>query len=381
MSKKDYYDILGVTKKSTPEEIKKAYRSLAMKYHPDRNQGDKAAEGKFKEASEAYQVLSDPKKKSSYDQFGHSAFEGVGGGGPGGFDFGGFESGAFSDIFDDFFGDFMGSGRGGKGSKKSRSNRGSDLKINLEITLEEAYLGKKQTINLSSNEKCEKCSGGGAEPGSKPKKCSTCDGHGKVRMQQGFFTLQQTCPDCGGDGEMLSNPCKNCKGSGAVKTKKNLSIQIPKGVDDGTQMRLSGKGDAGYRGGSNGDLYVFISVEKHKIFKRSEENLYYKLPISMTDAALGAEIDVPTIDGGKSKVKIPGGTQSGKQFRLKGKGMPIIRSDDYGDLYLETNVIIPESLSKEQKDLLEKFKSLEDLDSNSEVKSFINKAKRFWSGN
>jgi molecular chaperone DnaJ len=326
--------------------------------------------------------LSDPKKKSSYDQFGHSAFESGGGsGGPGGFDFGGFESGAFSDIFDDFFGDFMGSGRGGRGSKKSRSNRGSDLKINLEITLEEAFLGKKQTINLSSNEKCEKCSGSGAESGSKPKKCSTCDGYGKVRTQQGFFTLQQTCPDCGGDGEMLSNPCKDCKGSGASKTKKNLSIQIPKGVDDGTQIRLSGKGDAGYRGGSNGDLYVFITVEKHKIFQRSEENLYYKLPISMTDAALGAEINVPTIDGGKSKVKIPPGTQSGKQFRLKGKGMPIIRSDDYGDLYLETNVIIPESLSKEQKDLLEKFKSLEDLDNNSEIKNFINKAKKFWSGN
>jgi len=381
MSKKDYYDILGVTKKATPEEIKKAYRSLAMKYHPDRNQGDKTAEGKFKEASQAYQVLSDPKKKSSYDQFGHSAFEGGGAGGPGGFDFGGFESGAFSDIFDDFFGDFMGSGRGGRGSKKSRSNRGSDLKINLEITLEEAFLGKKQTINLSSNEKCEKCSGSGAEPGSKPKKCSTCDGHGKVRTQQGFFTLQQTCPDCGGEGEMLSNPCKDCKGSGATKTKKNLSIQIPKGVDDGTQIRLSGKGDAGYRGGSNGDLYVFITVEKHKIFQRSEENLYYKLPISMIDAALGTEIEVPTVDGGKSKVKIPAGTQSGKQFRLKGKGMPVIRGEHYGDLYLETNVIIPESLSKEQKDLLEKFKSLEDLDSNSEIKSFLNKAKKFWSGN
>jgi molecular chaperone DnaJ len=377
MSKKDYYDILGVTKKATPEEIKKAYRSLAMKYHPDRNQGDKTAEGKFKEASEAYQVLSDPKKKSSYDQFGHSAFEG-GAGGAGGFDFGGFESGGFSDIFDDFFGDFMGSGRSGKGSKKSRSNRGSDLKINLEITLEEAYLGKKQIINLSSNEKCEKCSGSGAEPGSKPKKCSTCGGHGKVRTQQGFFTLQQTCPDCEGDGEMLSNPCKDCKGSGSTKTKKNLSIQIPQGVDDGTQIRLSGKGDAGYRGGSNGDLYVFITVEKHKIFQRSEENLYYKLPISMIDAALGTEIEVPTIDGGKSKVKIPAGTQSGKQFRLKGKGMPILRENNFGDLYLEVNVIIPESLSKEQRVLLEKLKTLEDQDNNSEIKNFINKAKKFW---
>ena len=378
MSKKDYYDILGVTKNSSPDEIKKAYRKLAMKYHPDRNQGDKTAEAKFKEASEAYQVLSDPKKKSSYDQFGHSAFEGGQGGTAGGFDFGGFESGAFSDIFDDFFGDFVGSGRGRGGSKKSRSNRGSDLKINLEISLEEAYLGKKQTINLSSNEKCEKCSGSGAEPGSKPKTCSTCDGHGKVRTRQGFFTLQQTCPDCGGEGEMLSNPCKDCKGSGATKTKKNISIQIPKGVDDGTQIRLSGKGDAGYRGGSPGDLYVLIAVEKHKIFQRSEENLYYKLPISMTDASLGAEIEVPTIDGGKSKVKIPAGTQSGKQFRLKEKGMPVLREDSYGDLYLETNVIIPESISSEQRELLEKFKSLENSNENSEIKNFIKKAKNFW---
>jgi len=377
MSKKDYYDILGVTKKASPEEIKKAYRSLAMKYHPDRNQGDKTAEAKFKEASEAYQVLSDSKKKSSYDQFGHSAFEG-GAGGSGGFDFGGFESGAFSDIFDDFFGDFMGSGRGGRGSKKSRSNRGSDLKINLEITLEEAYLGKKQTINLSSNEKCEKCSGSGAEHGSKPKKCSTCNGHGKVRTQQGFFTLQQTCPDCGGDGEMLSNPCKDCKGSGIIKTKKNLSIQIPKGVDDGTQIRLSGKGDAGYRGGADGDLYVIITVQKHKIFQRSEENLFYKLPISMTDAALGTEIEVPTIDGGKAKVKVPEGTQNGKQLRLKEKGMPNLRSDNIGDLYLEINVIVPENLSKDQKKLLEEFKRIENSNNTSEIKNFFNKAKKFW---
>jgi molecular chaperone DnaJ len=272
----------------------------------------------------------------------------------------------------------MGSGRGGNRSKKPRSNRGSDLKINLEITLEEAYLGKKQTINLSSNEKCEKCSGDGAEPGSKPKKCSTCNGYGKVRTQQGFFTLQQTCPDCEGEGEVLSNPCKDCKGSGATKTKKNLSIQIPKGVDDGSQMRLSGKGDAGYRGGSNGDLYVLINVQKHKIFQRSEENLYYKLPISMIDAALGAEIEVPTIDGGKSKVKIPEGTQSGKQFRLKGKGMPLLRENNFGDLYLEIVVIIPESLSEEQKNLLEKFKRLENSNNTSEIKNFFNKAKKFW---
>jgi molecular chaperone DnaJ len=248
----------------------------------------------------------------------------------------------------------------------------------LEITLEEAYIGKKQTINLSSNEKCDKCSGSGAEPGSKPKICSTCNGHGKVRTQQGFFTLQQTCPECGGEGEMLSNPCKDCRGSGATKTKKNLSIQIPKGVDDGTQIRLSGKGDAGYKGGSNGDLYVSITVQKHPIFQRSEENLYFKLPISMIDATLGIEIEVPTIDGGKSKIKIPSGTQSGKQFRLKGKGMPILRNNQYGDLYLETNVIIPESISKDQKKLLEQFKSLDDQNNSSEIKNFFNKAKKFW---
>jgi molecular chaperone DnaJ len=376
MSKKDYYDILGVTKKSTPEEVKKAYRSLAMKYHPDRNQGDKTAEGKFKEASEAYQVLSDPMKKSSYDQVGHSSFEG-GAGGSGGFDFGGFESGAFSDIFDDFFGDFMGSARGGN-SKKARSNRGSDLKINLEITLEEAYLGKKQSINLSSNEKCEKCSGDGAEPGSKPKKCSTCNGYGKVRTQQGFFTLQQTCPDCRGDGEMLSNPCKDCRGSGSTKAKKNVSIEIPKGVDDNTQIRISGKGDAGYRGGTAGDLYVFIKVQKHSIFERSSENLYFKLPISMIDATLGIETEIPTINGGKSKFKIPSGSQPGRQFRLKGKGMPFLRKNTYGDLYVEINIIIPENLTKQQREILNQYKLTEEHNNNSEIKNFIEKTKRFW---
>jgi len=373
MSKKDYYDTLGVTKNSGPDEIKKAYRNLAMKYHPDRNQGDKKAETKFKEASEAYQVLSDPKKKSQYDQFGHSAFDQSQGGG---FDFGGFDSGAFSDIFDDFFGDFMGSSRGR--SKKSRSNRGSDLKINLDITLEEAYFGKKQTINLSTSEKCNKCNGSGAESGSKPVNCSSCGGYGTVRARQGFFSIQQTCPDCGGEGKVISNPCRDCKGSGVVKNKKSLTIQIPKGIEDGTQMRLSGKGEAGYRGGSNGDLYVFISVLKHKIFQRSEDNLYFKFPMSMVDAALGTEVEVPTIDGGKSIVKIPEGTQSGRQFRLKGKGMPVLKTSNFGDLYIEMEVLIPENLNKEQIQLLEKFRSIQNNNENSEIKNFFNKAKKFW---
>ena len=272
MSKADYYETLGVNRSASKDEIKSAYRKLAMKYHPDRNPGDKAAETKFKDATEAYQILSDPNKKSSYDQFGHSAFENMGGGQGGFSDFGGFDSGSFSDIFDDFFGDFMGSGRGrGGGRRKSRGRRGSDLKINLEVSLEEAYQGKKTTFNINSAEKCGTCSGSGAKPGSNPKTCGTCGGDGRVRSQQGFFTVQQTCPDCRGEGEVVGSPCKDCSGFGTQKKKKTLSIQIPKGVDDGTRIRLSGKGEAGSKGGADGDLYVYIQVRKHELFEREEE--------------------------------------------------------------------------------------------------------------
>ena len=378
MAKKDYYEVLGVIKSASSEEIKKAYRKLALKHHPDRNKGDKAAETKFKEASEAYHVLSDKERRTNYDQFGHAAFEGAGGrGGFSNFDFSNAFSDIFgSDIFDDFFEGFGGSR--GRRQRRSSDYRGADLRYNLSISLEEAYNGKKQEVNFSSSEKCGRCNGYGAEPGSKPISCSACGGQGQVRSSQGFFTIQQTCPECNGSGEQISSPCKDCKGMCKKQTRKKISTNIPKGVDDGTRIRLSGKGEAGIKGGGNGDLYIFVSVESHNIFKRSEENLFFEFPVSLADAALGTTIEVPTIDGGKAKVKIPAGTQNGKQFRLRDKGMPIMRNKDYGDLYIRTITEVPISLTKEQKNLLEQFKKLEDSKTNPGIKNFFEKAKRFW---
>jgi len=378
MAKKDYYEVLGVIKSASAEEIKKAYRKLALKYHPDRNKGDKGAEAKFKEASEAYHVLSDKERRTNYDQFGHAAFEGAGGrGGFSNFDFSNAFSDIFgSDIFDDFFEGFGGSGRRRQG--RSSDFRGTDLRYDLPISLEEAFSGKKQEINFSSSETCKRCNGSCAEPGARPVSCSMCRGQGRVRSNQGFFTVQQTCPECGGAGEQISDPCKECRGMGKKQAKKKISTSIPKGVDDGTRIRLSGKGEAGIKGGGNGDLYIFVSVKPHNIFKRSEENLFYEFPISLADAALGTSVEVPTIDGGKAKVKIPAGTQNGKQFRLKGKGMPIIRSRDYGDLYIRILTEVPVSLTKEQRNLIEKFKELEDSKSNPSIKNFFEKARRFW---
>ena len=378
MSKKDYYEVLGVIKSASPEEIKKAYRKLALKYHPDKNKGDKTAENKFKEASEAYHVLSDKERRSNYDQFGHAAFEGSGGrGGFSNFDFTNAFSDIFgSDIFEDFF-DGFGSTRG-RGRRRSSNFRGADLRYDLSISLEDAYNGKKQEINFSSNDKCGTCDGSGAQPGSKPVSCSACGGHGQVRSSQGFFTIQQTCPECAGSGEQISSPCKDCRGMGKKQSRKKIFASIPKGVDDGTRIRLSGKGEAGIKGGGNGDLYIFVSIKNHNIFKRSDENLFFEFPISLADSALGTTIEVPTIDGGKAKVKIPPGTQNGKQFRLRGKGMPIIRNKEYGDLYIQATTEVPVSLTKEQKNLLEQFKKLEDSKTNPIIKDFFEKAKKFW---
>jgi len=376
MAKKDYYEVLGINKSTSPEEIKKAYRKSAIKYHPDKNKGDKAAEAKFKEASEAYHILSDTEKRKNYDQFGHAAFEGSGGrSGFSNFDFTSSFSDVFgSDIFDDIFEGFGGS----RGRRRSSDLRGADLRYDLSISLEDAFNGKKQEINFSSSDKCERCQGYGAEPGSKPVSCSTCGGQGQVRSSQGFFTIQQTCPQCSGSGQQISSPCKGCRGMGKKQTKKKISTTIPKGVDDGTRIRLSGKGEAGSKGGANGDLYIFVSLKSHSIFKRSDENIFYEFPISLADAALGVTVEVPTIDGGKAKVKIPPGTQNGKQFRLKDKGMPIMRSKNYGDLYIQAITEVPVSLTKEQKNLLEQFKNLEDAKTNPIMKDFFDKAKKFW---
>ena len=373
MSKRDYYEVLGLSKGASADEIKKGYRSKAKELHPDRNTSDPSAESKFKEANEAYDVLKDPERKAAYDRFGHAAFEGGMGGG-GGQRQGDFSS-AFSDVFDDLFGDFMGGGQRGGG--RSRASRGSDLRYNLEISLEDAYSGLQKSINVPTSVQCSPCNGSGAAGGSEPSTCPTCSGMGKVRASQGFFTVERTCPSCSGMGQVISNPCSSCRGQGRSNKDRSLSVNVPAGVETGTRIRLSNEGEAGLRGGPAGDLYIFIEVREHKIFQRDGNSLFCRIPVSMSGAALGGDIEVPTMDGGRSRVKIPAGSQSGRQMRLRGKGMPAIKSAQKGDMFIEIAVETPVNLTSKQRELLREFEALSE-DNNPESKSFFSSVKSFW---
>jgi molecular chaperone DnaJ len=352
MSKQDYYELLGVDKNVDEGTLKKAFRKAAMKYHPDRNPGDKEAEQKFKEMGEAYDVLKDPEKRAAYDRYGHAAFENGMGGGGHGHGAGGFD---FSDVFEEFFGDFMGGGGGRRRRGGAQGGRGSDMRFNMEISLEDAFNGKTDTITVPTSVACDPCGGSGAEPGSKPEACDTCGGHGKVRANQGFFMVERTCPKCQGTGTIIANPCKNCHGAGKVQKDKTLQVKIPKGVEEGTRIRLAGEGEAGTRGAPAGDLYIFLSIKPHPLFKRDGDLLYCQVPIPMTKATLGGQIEVPTIGGGRARIKIPEGTQSGRQFRLRGKGMPELNGGYVGDMIIETVVETPTNLSKRQREILEEF--------------------------
>lgn len=376
MAKADYYDLLGVEKSASEAELKKAYRKKAMELHPDRNADNPSAEAQFKEVNEAYDVLKDADKKAAYDRFGHAAFEnGGGGGGRGGFQGGNADfASAFSDVFDDLFGGFAGGGqRGGQ----RRAVRGSDLRYNLRVSLDEAFKGKHSTLTVPSSVACDVCNGTGAENGAEPSTCPTCTGMGKVRAQQGFFTVERTCPTCQGRGQIIKNPCGSCAGAGRVKKDRTLSVNIPQGVETGTRIRLAGEGEAGQRGGPSGDLYIFIEVEDHEIFERDATNLYCRIPVSMTTAAMGGELEAPTIDGGRSRVKVPAGVQTGKQLRLRGKGMPALRGGNFGDLYIELAVETPVNLTARQKDLLKEFEA-ESVNNSPETQDFFGRVKSFW---
>ncbi|GAB1361295.1 molecular chaperone DnaJ [Rhodobacter sp.] len=378
MAKRDYYEILGASKGASADELKKAYRQKAKELHPDRNTDNPQAEAQFKEVNEAYEVLKDEQKKAAYDRFGHAAFEnGMGGGGQrGGFQQQGDFASAFSDVFEDLFGDFM--GRGGGGARQ-RAQRGSDLRYNLRVTLEEAFQGVQKTINVPASMTCDTCRGTGAEGGAEPVTCPTCSGMGKVRAQQGFFTVERTCPNCNGTGQIIKNPCKTCHGAGRVEKERQLSVNIPAGVETGTRIRLAGEGEAGLRGGPQGDLYIFIEVKDHAIFQRDGVHLFCRVPISMPNAALGGEVEVPVIDGGRARVKVPAGAQTGKQMRLRGKGMPALRGAGTGDMVIELAVETPVNLTARQKELLHEFEKLSE-ENNPEGSSFFSKVKNFWDG-
>jgi len=374
MSKRDYYEILGVPRDADEAALKSAFRKKAMQCHPDRNPGDEKAEAQFKELNEAYQVLSDGQKRAAYDRFGHQAFENGGGGGHPGF--GGDFASSMSDIFEELFGMGGGRRRGASGGRE----RGADLRYNMDITLEEAFSGKSAQIRIPTTVSCEACSGTGAKPGSKPKTCGTCGGHGRVRASQGFFSIERTCPTCQGRGQVIEDPCTACSGAGRITRERVLSVNIPAGVEDGTRIRLANEGEAGFRGGPSGDLYIFLSIEPHAFFQRDGQDLYCRAPVSMVTASLGGTFEVPTIDGGRAQVKVPEGTQSGKRFRLSGKGMPVLRSKAVGDLYVQVDVETPRNLTKRQKELLAEFEKESSKDTQPETAGFFARAKAFWDG-
>lgn len=373
MSKADFYDLLNVPRDADDKVVKSAFRKLAMKLHPDRNPGDEAAEVKFKEINAAYECLKDPQKRAAYDRFGHAAFEN--GGGQGGAGFGGEFTGSMSDIFDNIFGDFMGGGR--RGSNRSGRERGGDFRYNMEVTLEEAFAGKTAEIEIPTKIVCKTCTGTGSKPGSSPKTCGTCDGNGRVRAAQGFFSIERTCPTCHGRGKVISDPCQECEGAGRSTENRTLSVNIPAGIEDGTRIRLAGEGEAGLRGGPSGDLYIFLSIKAHEFFQRDGADIFCRVPISMTTAALGGEFQVPTIDGGKTKVKVPEGVQTGKQFRLKGKGMPVLRSTRVGEMYIQVVVETPRSLTRKQREILEEFEKASSPDNNPESAGFFTRVRDF----
>jgi molecular chaperone DnaJ len=376
MSKRDYYEVLGVSRGCDEKTLKAAFRKLAMQFHPDRNNGDRQAELKFKEVNEAYEALRDPQKRAAYDRFGHAAFENGGGG------FGGFPNdfaASMSSIFDDIFGDFMGGRRAGRGGSSGRE-RGADLRYNMEITLEEAYLGKTAEIEVPTKVVCKSCAGTGAKRGSSPKLCPSCDGHGRVRAASGYFSIERTCPTCHGRGEVIADPCLECSGAGRVTEVRKLSVNIPAGIEDGTRIRLAGEGEAGLRGGPAGDLYIFLSIKPHEFFQRDGADIFCRVPISFTTAALGGEFNVPLIDGGKTRVKVPEGSQTGKQFRLKGKGMPVLRTAKVGDMYIQIVVETPSNLTRRQRELLEEFEKASSEETHPESAGFFARVRDFFGG-
>ncbi|MEL6947785.1 MAG: molecular chaperone DnaJ [Pseudomonadota bacterium] len=375
MSKQDYYETLGVSRDADEKALKSAFRKQAMKYHPDRNPDDQAAEAKFKEIGEAYEALKDPQKRAAYDRFGHAAFEngGAGGGFGGGSPFG---SGGVGDIFEDIFGEMMGGGRRSSGGR----SRGADLRYNMDITLEEAFSGKTAEIEVPSSVVCDVCNGSGAKPGTSPTTCPTCGGVGQVRASQGFFSIQRTCPTCQGRGEVITDPCTACDGAGRVEQLKTLSVNVPAGIEDGTRIRLAGEGEAGTRGGPQGDLYIFLTIKPHEFFQRDGADIFCRVPISMTTAALGGDFEVGAIDGSQARVKVPEGTQHGKQFRLRGKGMPVLRSSQVGDMYIQVAIETPSNLTKRQRELLTEFEELSSKENSPESAGFFSRMKGFFDG-